>query len=79
MLVSDSAAPLDGLERHQAVVHAAYADHLCGQVVAVSRSPPGPVETSEKNSSSATMPPSAIWIRLSISVRERVNTSSRSP
>ena len=47
--------------------------------VAYARSPAGPVETSPKNSSSATWPPNAIWISARSSARPRVKTSSRSP
>ena len=42
-------------------------------LVAYSRSPAGPVETSPKNSSSATWPPIAIWIRpVQLGLRDRV-------
>src|SRR3982750_2730153 len=46
--------------------------------VAACRSPAGPVPASPKNSSSATIPPMAIWMRAITSVRVLVKRSSLS-
>ncbi len=70
---------LDRLERHQAVAHAADTDHLCGDRGGREQVTAGAGRDVGEEQLLGHLPPIAIWIRLSISVRERVNTSSRSP
>ena len=61
-LVSQNAAFCTAANETSVSVMPAAPTIWAAMLVAYSRSPPGPVETSPKNSSSATWPPIAIWI-----------------